>query len=221
MTDEIGLVTVKDPLSPASEAYRNLRTNLQFAALDTQLRALLVTSPGSGEGKSTVLANLGVTMAQVDQQVILVDCDLRRPFLHQFFGLPNDLGLTTMMVEDDPLNNPPLQDTSIKGLRLLASGALPPRPSDLLGSKRMDKVIKRLLEEADVLLFDAPPLMAATDAIVLALKVDGVLLAVRAGRTRREDAQRAIERLAKVNVRVVGAVLTDAPVDSPLQGYYK
>ena len=221
MADHLGLVTIEDPVSPISEAYRNLRTNLQFASLDVELRTLLITSPGPGEGKSTTLANLAVTMAQVEQKVLLVDCDLRRPRLHDFFGLSNTNGLTTMMVDDQAMKAPPLQDTSVQGLRLLASGSLPPRPSDLLGSKRMERIIERLLEEADVLLFDAPPIMAATDAIILATKVNGLLLVISAGKTKREHAQLAIERLNKVKAHIVGTVLNNAPLDITLRNYYK
>ncbi len=221
MAEPTGLVTIDDPLSPAAEAYRTLRMNLQFAALDKPLRSVLVTSPGAGEGKSTLLANLGIAIAQIEQRVVLVDCDLRKPQLHTLFGLSNDVGLTTMMVDDAALQAPPLQETSIKNLRVLASGALPPRPADLLGSQRMEKVVARLLEENDLVLFDAPPLMVAADAVVLATRVDGTLLVVSAGQTKREDTQRAIERLRKVNAHVVGAVLNNAPRESSGQGYYR
>ena len=219
MSEGIDLVTLSEPLSPASEAYRTLRMNLKFAALDKALKTLLVTSPSPGEGKSTTLANLAVTIAQVEQQVILVDCDLRRPSLHQFFGLPNEIGLTTMMLQEDKLSAPPLQETEIPGLRLLASGALPSRPADLLGSKRMEQAIARLLEEADVLLFDAPPVLAAADATLLSAKLDGVLLVVSAGQTKREHARLAVERLAKVNANLVGAILNNAPFDASLSRY--
>lgn len=221
MAKATGLVTIDEPLSPAAEAYRTLRMNLQFAALDKRLRSILVTSPGAGEGKTTVLANLGVTMAQVEQRVLLVDCDLRKPQLHTFFGLTNERGLTTMVLEEEALAHPPFQETPIPNLRLLASGALPPRPADLLGSQRMGQVLARLEEEADILLFDAPPIMAAADAVVLATKVDAVLLVVSAGQTKREQTQRALERLAKVNAQVVGAVLNNAPLEDVIQGYYR
>ncbi|MHB1294926.1 MAG: CpsD/CapB family tyrosine-protein kinase [Anaerolineae bacterium] len=220
MTDELGLVTLRDPTSPASEAYRTLRTNLQFAALDEAMQTILVTSPGPGEGKSTTLANLAVTMAQMDQRVIAVDADMRRPSLHRLFGLPNDAGLTTMMVDDQALENPPLLETSVKSLRLLPSGPLPPRPSDLLGSRRMLKVIERLLADADVLLFDAPPVMAVTDAVVLSTRVNGVLLVVSAGETKRDSAERAVERLKKVNAHLLGAVLNNVTSDSTMNSYY-
>ncbi len=220
MADDLGLVTISDPLSPISEAYRTLRINLQFATLGVQLRTLLVTSAGAGEGKSTTLANLAVTVAQTEQSVVVVDCDLRRPGLHKLFGLSNELGLTTMMADDQALDEPPLQPTDVDGLRLLASGPLPARPPDLLGSRRMDRVLERLLGEADLVILDAPPIMAATDALVLSTKVDGVLLVASAGTTKREQAQRAVERLNKVNARLVGAVLTNVPLDATVRAYY-
>lgn len=219
MTDDYDLVTLSDPVSAVSEAYRTLRMNLQFAAMDQTLRSVLITSPGASEGKSTTLANLAVTMAQIEQRVIVVDCDLRRPCQHQFFGLSNDTGLTTMMLNDDLLTNPPLQDTRVDGLRLLASGPLPPRPADLLGSKRIGQVIERLGEEADILLFDAPPVLAAADATLLATKVDGVLLVVSAGQTKREHARLAVERLSKVNAHIVGSVLNNVALDASLSSY--
>jgi capsular exopolysaccharide synthesis family protein len=220
MADHIGLVTIDDPMAPASESYRSLRMNLQFAALDRKLRTLLITSPGPSEGKTTTLANLAVTMAQMEQRVVIVDCDLRRPYLNKLFGLGNDTGVTTMMVDDEALANPPLQETSIEGLRLLASGPLPPRPSDLLGSQRMGKIIERLLQDADIVLFDAPPVMSATDAAVLATQVDGVLLVVNAGETKREQVRNAIERLQKVNANIVGSVLNNVPLDINMTSYY-
>jgi len=140
------LVTISNPRSPISEAYRTLRTNLQFISPDKPLQTLLVTSPGPEEGKSTMLANLAVTMAQGEKRVILVDCDLRRPSLHRLFGLTHKKGFTTMMVDDKALNDPPLQETGVAGLQVLASGELPPSPSDLLGSRRMDRVLAALKE---------------------------------------------------------------------------
>ena len=128
MSDSLALVTLTDPQSSAAEAYRTLRINLQFTTLAKELRSLLVTSPGPGEARTTTLANLAVTMAQVDQRVIVVDCDLRRPQIHQLFGLENSHGLTSMMLDDAFLENPPLQPTEVSGLRILTSGPLPPRP---------------------------------------------------------------------------------------------
>ena len=212
------LIALRDPRSPAAEAYRTLRTNIQFSSLDKPLHTLLATSTAPDEGKSTTLANLAITMAQAEQRVVLVDCDLRRPSLHTFFDLPNDLGLTTMILaqEDAP---PPLQPTSVPGLSLLASGPLPPRPADILGSRRMEAVIARLRAEADIVLFDTPPVVAVTDAAVLATKVDGVLLVFQAGQTSRERARQARQILEKVKANIVGVVLNNAQIEQGY-GYY-
>ncbi|MGH2538567.1 MAG: CpsD/CapB family tyrosine-protein kinase [Candidatus Promineifilaceae bacterium] len=212
------LITISDPRSPVSEAYRTLRTNLSFSSLDRPLSTLLVTSPAPDEGKSTIIANLAVTMAQGGRDTILVDCDLRRPSLHELFGLAAEPGLTNLALEED--SQPFLQATGVERLRLLAAGPKPPNPADLLGSKRIDQVIASLAESADIVLFDAPPAIAVTDAAVLGAKLDGVLLVIRAGRTRREHAERAKEVLERAKVRVLGAALTNAPVDGTLDSYY-
>jgi len=214
------LVTLSSPRSPISEAYRTLRTNLQFVSLDRPLRTLLITSPGPEEGKSTLLANLAIAIAQGEKKAIMVDCDLRRPSLHRLFGLDHQRGLTTMMLDDKALTDPPLQETGVPGLQLLASGPLPPSPPDLLGSQRMDRVLTVLKERADMVLLDAPPVIAVSDATILATKVDGVLLVVSAGQTRRDSVQAAKTRLEKVNARLIGAVLMNAPLDTSLQQYY-
>lgn len=214
------LITVADPRSPVSEAYRTLRTNLDFSSLDKPIKTMLVTSAGPEEGKSTVLANLAVTTAQTGRKVILVDCDLRRPTLHNLFNLKNDVGLTTMVVNDVTMESPPLQDTGVEGLQLVPSGPLPPNPSELLGSRRMEEIIAALLKRADVVFFDAPPVIAVTDAAVLATKVDGVLLVINAGGTKRDYAKVAKTRLEKVNANLLGAVLNNVRFDVSLHRYY-
>jgi non-specific protein-tyrosine kinase len=213
------LITLSDPRSPVSEAYRTLRTNLSFSSLDEPIRTLVVTSPAPDEGKSTTVANLAVTMAQGGRRTILVDCDLRRPALHTLFDCQAEPGLTNLLLEED--GTPALQQTQVEGLQLLSSGPLPPNPADLLGSQKIDKVIATLVGSADVVLFDAPPVIAVTDAAVLGAKVDGVLLVIGAGKTRREHAERAKEMLERANVRIVGAALTNAPQDSSIGGYYE
>jgi non-specific protein-tyrosine kinase len=214
------LVTLSEPRSPISEAYRTLRTNLDFASLDQACKTLVVTSAGVGEGKSTTLANLAVVSAQAGRTVILVDADLRRPTLHQIFGLDNEAGLTSVMMDESALASPPLQKTQVEGLSVLTSGPLPPNPADLMGSRRMEDVIVALAGQADQVFFDTPPVVAVTDAAVLATKVDGVLLVVRAGKTRREYARTAVQRLEQINARLVGTVLTDVQMGAGLSGYY-
>ncbi len=214
------LITVSDPRSPAAEAYRTLRTNLEFSSLDHPLRSLVVTSAGPEEGKSTTLANLAVTAAETGRKIILVDCDLRRPRLHELFGVANTAGLTTMIVAENAFKQPPLQATQIPGLSLLTSGPQPPNPAELLASRRMAEVIEALVAQADMVLFDAPPVIAVTDAAILASRVDGVLLVISAGATRRDYVRQAKALLEKVNARVVGAVLTNALFDASMHRYY-
>jgi capsular exopolysaccharide synthesis family protein len=214
------LITISEPRSPISEAYRTLRTNLDFAGLDQALETLVVTSAGVGEGKSTTLANLAVVSAQAGRKIILVDADLRRPTLHQTFGLGNETGLTTVMMDQAALASPPLQETEVEGLLVLTSGPLPPNPADLMGSRRMEEVIAALSEQSDQVLFDTPPVVAVTDAAVLATKVDGVLLVISAGKTRREYARTAVQRLEQIKARLVGTVLTNMQLGTGFKGYY-
>jgi len=212
------LITLTNPRSPASEAFRTLRTNLIFSSLREPLHTLVITSPAPEEGKSITLANLAVTLAQSGKSTVIVDCDLRRPSQHTIWGVDQEPGLTTMVL--DGLKKPPLVDLGVENLQLLPSGPLPPNPADLLGSPKMDAIIDQLKKSAEIVLFDAPPVIAVTDATLLAAKLDGVLLVLRAGGTRREHAERAKSLLERVNVRLVGAVLTDALVDARMGGYY-
>jgi non-specific protein-tyrosine kinase len=220
MNKQPKLITLTDPRSPAAEAFRTLRTNLYFSSLDQALETLVVTSAAPGDGKSTTLSNLAVAMSQGEKRTILVDADLRRPALHKLFGVSNSQGLTTMAVEQEALAEPPLVETGVQNLWLLPSGPLPPNPAEILGSRRMEEIIAALKARADVVLFDAPPVVAVTDAAVLGIKVDGVLLVVRAGKTRREHALRAKQTLERVKVRLVGAVLSNAPPDQSMGSYY-
>ncbi|WP_129626548.1 CpsD/CapB family tyrosine-protein kinase [Candidatus Oscillochloris fontis] len=206
------LITLRDPASAAAEAYRTLRTNIQFSSLDRPIRTLLITSTAPDENKSITLANLAVTMAQAEQRVLMVDCDLRRPSLHTIFGLPNEPGLTSAILEQRA-SELPIQATAVPGLSLLASGPLPPRPADLLGSRRMSTLLERLHANADIVLIDTPPVVAVTDAAVLAPKTDGVLLVLQAGHTRRDRAREARQILEKVKAHIIGVVLNNARLE--------
>jgi capsular exopolysaccharide synthesis family protein len=214
------LITISNPRSPISEAFRTLRTNLEFTSLDKPLRSMVVTSAAPVEGKSTTLANLAVAMAQAGKKVILVDCDLRRPSLHQVFNLRPTPGFTDMMRDDALMTKPPLQETQVANLWLLTSGTIPPNPAELVGSRRMSDVIKNLQQLADVILFDAPPIIAVTDAAVLASKVDAVLLVMSAGKTKRDHAKKAKALLEKVNAHLIGTVLTNVKGEAALYQYY-
>jgi capsular exopolysaccharide synthesis family protein len=208
------LITLSDPRSAASEAFRSLRTNLMFSSVERAIDTLLVTSAAQSDDKSTVLANLAVTFAQAGNKTIIVDSDLRRPVQHDIWGIANERGLTTMILEDGAMSTPPLAQTEVPNLMVLPSGPLPPVPADVLSSQRMMDVIGVLKARAHYILFDAPPVLAATDAALLGAKLDGVVLVVRVGATRRDQAARARQALERVRVRVLGAVMTNAPRDT-------
>ena len=210
------LVTLTAPRSAAAEAYQSLRTNIEFSGLGTDLNSLLVTCPDTETDKSDALANLAVVMANAGDQVIVVDGDLRRPLQHAIFGIRGDAGLTDWLQNG---GEPALVDTQVSHLRLLAAGPLPPNPVALLSHKRLAELLETLSGDADYILVDAPPVLAVTDAALWASQVDGTLLAVTAGRTKREQAQRAKEVLEKVQTNIIGAVLLDAEDSMVVTGY--
>ena len=212
------LITADHPKSPISEAYRVLRTNLQFSSVDKPLKTLLVTSANPIEGKSLTAANMGVVMAQAGHSVIMVDTDLRRPVLHKIFQIPNNEGFTNALLHSNPNRDGYLQTTKVENLRVLTTGPLPPNPSELLGSERMKEFIEHLKTQADVLIFDSPPCLAVTDAAVLSTQVDGVLLVVDAGVTRRGLAKRGVESLRQVGANILGVVLNK--LSARRGGYY-
>jgi capsular exopolysaccharide synthesis family protein len=206
------LICIADPASPAAEAYRRLRVNLTSPTQGVPLETLLIVAAGPEPDKAEVVANLAVTFARVGKRVILVDADLRHPAQHAIFNLPNDQGLTTALKM--PGTELPLQDTGVEGLRLLSSGPAVELPSELLASPAMGEMIGRLRDAADIILFDAPPVVTATDATELASVTDGVLLVVAAGRTKRDEAEQAAALLNRVGARVVGATLINTPASA-------
>jgi succinoglycan biosynthesis transport protein ExoP len=201
------MVSLDDPTSPAAEAYRTLRTSIQFLALDQPMRTLQVTSANPQEGKTTTLANLAVALARSGSTVAIVCCDLRRPRVHEFFGLSNDVGFTSVLLGKVGLAGAIQEVPDQARLSLLASGPLPPNPSELLSSKRTVEVLGSLQAEYDFVLIDAPPVLPVTDALVLSGRVDATLLVAVAGATTRKEAARAVELLRQVDAPLVGAVL--------------
>lgn len=214
------LITIAQPRSAISEAYRTLLTSIDFAGLDKPIRTLMLTSASPEEGKSSTLANLAVVAAQEGRKVIVVDCDLRRPSLHSIFGLPNAEGVTTALMSAEALKSPPLRSVGVEGLAVLTSGPIPPNPLELLASRRMQELLAGLSERADIVLVDAPPVVAVADAAILASKVDAVLLVVQAGRAKRDYVERAKSLLDKANARIIGATLTNVQADRLLTRYY-
>jgi capsular exopolysaccharide synthesis family protein len=212
------LITQENAKSPIAEAYRTLRTNLQFAKAGEALNTLMYTSAGPGEGKSTTVANSAVVLAQSGKKVIIVDCDLRKPVQHKIFGLAKQ-GVTNALVENhSPVDL--LQKTAVNNLQVLASGPIPPNPSELLGSGKMAQLFQELREGCDLLLIDAPPVVAVTDACVLASQVDGVVLVTAAGLVRPEMAQHAKELLVKAKGALLGIVLNRVAIDKQHAHYY-
>ena len=205
--------------APESEAYRTLRTNIQFSSVDKPVRSLLVTSAGPSEGKSTTAANLAVVMAQTGQRVVLVDTDLRRPVMHKVFGVANNTGLTSALLNGEQVVlDGHLQGTEVENLSLLTSGPIPPNPSELLGSQRMGRLVEKLAGQADLVIFDSPPVLAVTDAAVMGRQVDGVVLVVDAGQTREQVLGQAAGELQKTGANLLGVVLNR--LDSRRGGYY-
>lgn len=203
------LITLTDPRSRVAEAYRSLYINLSFSSQEQPLHKLLATSAGAGEGKSVTLANLAVVAAQLGQRVVLVDCDLRQPQQHELFGLRNDTGLTSLVASKEAAASGLQAVADVPGLHVLPSGPLPASPSQVLAARRLDEIMAELAAQADLVLIDAPPAAAVADASVLATKVDGVILVLNAGQTKRDNARRAKEALEKVNAHIVGVVLNN------------
>jgi non-specific protein-tyrosine kinase len=210
-------IMLADPRSPAAEAYRTLAANLQFAYADRQLQTIGITSPAAGEGKSTTTANLAIALAEGGRRVIAIDADLRRPGLHTLFGLDRHVGLANFLLGDQA--QLPLQETAAPGVWLLASGPTPTNPLEALASRRFDQVIALARAQAEFVLVDTAPAGALADAAVLAPRLEGMLLVVSAGRTKRDLARRAREQLARVNANVLGVVLTDVRGDDKLYRY--
>ena len=201
------VVTLDEPTSPAAEAYRTLRTSVQFLSLDRPVRTLMVSSPGAGEGKTTIIANLGVVLARAGVPVVLVGCDLRRPRIHEVFGLSNAVGFTSVLLGDVSLDQALQRVPGLDRLRVLPAGPVPPNPSELLALRRTTEVLASIAASGALVLIDSPPVLPVTDALVLAAKVDAVLLVGVAGVTNRRDATRAAELLGQVQAPLVGAVL--------------
>jgi non-specific protein-tyrosine kinase len=206
-SDPARLVAARHPRSLHSEAYRVLRTNVQVADVDSPIKTLLVTSSKPFEGKSVTAANLAVVMAQAGMRVVLIDADMRRPVQAEIFGVPNDTGLTNLLLQADPCLDGYARSVDVENLLVLTTGHLPPNPAELLASKRMERLLERLKDQVDIILLDLPPCLPVADPTILVRKVDGVLLVVEAGKTRRDAAMKAKERLERAGGRIVGVVL--------------
>ena len=213
-------ITLTDPRSPTAEAYRTLRTNVNYASVDKPLRTLMVTSAEPGEGKSTTVCNLGVVLAQNGTKVIITDCDLRHPRVHKYFGLTNRQGLSALFMKTSDVSTGIRQKTEVENLTVVTTGLLPPNPAELLGSQKMQRIVDSMHQAADLVLLDTPPILAVTDAAVLAPTVDGVLLVVRPGKTRVSALRLTLEQLQQVNAHVLGIVLNDVDLRGQSYAYH-
>jgi len=209
-----------NPRSPMAETFRTLRTNLEFASVDKPLKTILITSPGSGEGKTTVATNLAAVMAQANKRVILLEGDLRRPRVHRALGMSNQIGLSDVFRGQMDIRDV-ARYSKVKDLAAITSGSLPPNPAELLGSARMVQILARLVESASVVIIDSPPFVVS-DATVLSAKVDGVLLVIQPGRTHAEAARAMLAQLERAGAHVVGVVMNRVPrKNANYYGYYR
>lgn len=212
------LITLLHPRSSISEAFRVLRTNLQFSSVDKPLRTIMVSSPGPSEGKSVTVANLGVVFAEAGVRTIIVDSDLRRPVQHHIFNLANEHGLADLALDHNASLENYLQPTAVEGLWLLTAGSLPPNPSEILSSQRFREILDQLKEKADLLILDTPPALVVADASIVASRVDGVLVVADSGQTRRGAAWQTVEELQRSRANLLGLVMNR--VRSRRSGYY-
>lgn len=212
-------MTAIDPKSPISEQYRTIRTNIQYSSVDQEQRVIMVTSSGPAEGKSTTVANLAVTFAQLGKKVLLVDADLRKPTVHYTFGVNNLFGFTTVLTKQRPLESV-VRETEIQDLYVLTSGPIPPNPAELLISKSMEQFIEEAKEQFDYILFDTPPLLAVADPQILANQCDGSILVVFSERTEIEQAKKAKELLENAHSKLLGVVLNHKEAQKNDYYYY-
>lgn len=214
------LVVIEDLHGTRAEAFRQLRTNLQFVDVDTPLRSIVCTSSVPGEGKTTTICNLAITLAHTGMRVLLMEADLRRPRVGQYMGLDNSVGLTSVLVGAVGFDDA-VQHWGPEGLLdVLPSGPTPPNPSELLGSRGMADLLHSLEAHYDIVLLDAPPLLPVTDAAVLAVETSGAVLIVHHGKTRREQLENSAQALAAVGARILGTVMNFAPRKGPEAYYY-
>lgn len=216
--NEINLITYREPKSPISEAYRMLRTNIQFANLDNNLKTIVVTSSGPSEGKSTTISNLAITLVGMGHKTLIVDGDLRKPKVHKVFNLENDFGMTNVLM-GDKLENVVKNISGLK-LDILTCGPIPPNPSELLGSQKMKDFLADCSENYDFILIDAPPIGIVTDGAILSTLCDGTIFVVSAGEAQIDHAKRAKEMLDKVGAKTIGAVVNKIKINKRNRNTY-
>ena len=214
------IITKEDPRSPIAEAYRSLRTSITYASVDKPIKTIIITSPGPGEGKTTTITNLAITFANIGKRTLLVDADLRRPVIHKIFNLNNEPGVTHYLTGFPRDIRPLIKQTEIKNLQVITAGAAPPDPSVLLSSKRMSEFIKSLEIGWDIILFDAPPAVAVTDASLFAKDIDQFIIVVKSGQTDKLAFDRTIQMLESVNAPIAGAIMNAVSPKTSYESYH-
>lgn len=215
------IIVRDEPRSPISEAFRSLRTNIQYSGVDKPIRVLLITSSTPQEGKSTVSANLAAAMANSGKKVALVDADMRRPMIQKVFGLSNHKGLSDLFLLPHGLPDSQLQNTDIVNLQVITSGSIPPNPSELLGSERMREIVTSLLQDLDLVILDCPPVLAVTDAVVLASLADAMIMVAKPGITHIPALTQAVELVQRARAHLIGLVFNDLQVkNNHYKSYY-
>lgn len=215
------LITLVKPSSIISEEFRTLRTNIQFSMVDKQLSTLMFTSAAPGEGKTTVASNVAVVFASQGKRVLLIDADMRNPSVHRLFNFVNHRGLTNLLTENKTSIQDVVHRTTKKNLFVLTCGLIPPNPSELLASKRMDQLIENMKKHFDLIIFDLPPILAVTDAQVMANKTDGTVFVIRDGVAEKNNLYKAKELLDHVHANVIGVVYNDKKrEENPAYQYY-
>lgn len=213
------LIVHDDPKAVGSEAFRTLRTNLQFTSPDQDLKSILLTSAGPGEGKSTVSANLAVAWSQSGAKVVLVGCDLRKPVLHEMFSIRNVPGLSAVLSGAASLKDA-IVSSNIPGLDVIPAGPLPPNPAELLQSKAMVSVIEELEKSYDMVILDGTPVIAVTDAAVMANQVDGIVLVIGSNQVPREMALQAKNLLEQAQAKLLGVIMNKVKFKESNMYYY-
>jgi capsular exopolysaccharide synthesis family protein len=213
------LITKSDPKSPVSEQYKTIRTNINFSAVDQEMRSIMITSSGPGEGKSTTAANLAIVFAQQGKKVLLVDADMRKPTAHYTFSLTNTFGLTSVLTKQKTLEHS-VQPADVENLDLLTCGPIPPNPAELLSSRSMSDFLTAVYDQYDMVIFDTPPVLAVTDAQVLSNQCDGTILVVSSGTTETDKAIKGKELLTASKGKLLGVVLNNREIKDTSYYYY-